>query len=248
MARTRIYRLLEIPWIFNLTQRLLAPGHQRLQASLFDNLKAVEKGPVLDVGCGPRPNMPAPGGVLVGVDINPDYVRRFTGGPIDDDIRLVHDVPVGRQRLGYVGSADRLPFESGTFAEVRCRCLLHHLPRPMAMRALREMLRCTRPGGRLVVVDPVWPRRATTRPLGWLLLKLDRGEWVRTEEQLVDLGREACPGPWTSRRYLLSYHGTEGVFLTLRKSHLPALALRAFAAARALGARLPSFSMVESAG
>jgi hypothetical protein len=46
-------------------------------------------------------------------------------------------------------------------------------------------------------------------------MKLDRGEWVRTEEQLLALAEEACPGDWSIRRYLLSYHATEGAILTL---------------------------------
>ena len=85
----------------------------------------------------------------------------------------------------------------------------------MGVQAIREMVRCTAPGGRVILIDPVWPRHGWLRPLAWLIMKLDRGEWVRTEAELAALAEEACPGEWSMRRYLLSYHATEGAILTM---------------------------------
>ena len=204
--------MLEIPWVYNLVQHLFAPGHERLQRIAFERIAFAKTGPVLEVGCGPRLKTPEVRGLVVGTDVNADYLREFTGGVIDSDPGLI-DHPGGRTRLGYVCPAHELPFADGSFAEVRCRSLLHHLPRPIAVQAIREMVRCTRPGGRVVLVDPVWPRRAWTRPFAWLIMRLDRGEWVRSAEELRALAEEACPGPWRMHRYLLSYHATEGVIL-----------------------------------
>jgi SAM-dependent methyltransferase len=214
MARIRLYRILEIPWVYEVVQHLFAPGHRRLQERAFARIEFDAVGPVLDIGCGPRLKTPD-AELVVGTDVNPDYVRQFAGGSIDVDPELVES-PGGRRRLGYVASADALPFRDGLFAEVRCRSLLHHLPREIAVQAIREMVRCTAPGGRLILIDPVWPRHGWLRPLAWLIMKLDRGEWVRTESELLALAEEACPGDWSMRRYLLSYHATEGAILVCR--------------------------------
>ena len=217
MPRMRIYRILEIPWVYNLVQHLFAPGHRRLQDCAFEGVGFTADGPVLEVGCGPQLKTPAVDGLVVGTDISADYIREFTGGHVDLDPERVDAPSGGRRRLGYVCSAEELPFADAQFVEVRCRSLLHHLPKPAAIRAIREMVRCARPGARVILVDPVWPRRSWLRPVAWLIMKLDRGEWVRTEDELLDLVHEACPGSWMVQRYLLSYHATEGVLLVLRK-------------------------------
>ena len=222
MARIGIYRILEIPWVYDLVQHLFAPGHRRLQERAFAQTEFETVGPVLDVGCGPRLKTPT-AELVVGTDVNADYIRQFTGGTIDVDPELVDEPPAGRRRLGYVCPAESLPFKDGRFAEVRCRSLLHHLPHELAVQAIREMVRCTVPGGRVILIDPVWPRRGWLRPLAWLIMKLDRGEWVRTEDELRTLAEEACPGAWSIRRYLLSYHATEGAILVCRKPHEPIL-------------------------
>src|SRR4051794_573540 len=105
MARMRIYRILEIPWVYELVQHLFAPGHRRLQARAFKRIDFTTTGPVLDVGCGPRLKTPD-ADLVVGTDVNPDYIRQFTGGTIDVDPELVDEPPRGRTRLGYVCSAD----------------------------------------------------------------------------------------------------------------------------------------------
>jgi ubiquinone/menaquinone biosynthesis C-methylase UbiE len=216
MARPGFYRLLENPAVYLLAQLLLAPGAQRLQRKVFRRLYAGSRGMVLDVGCGPRLTTPAPDGILVGVDINRDYVARYTRGLVDTDPEVIR--AGGTQtRFGVVCSADRLPFPDHTFDEARCRTLLHHLPPEVAAAVVREMVRCTRPGGRVHILDVVLPRIGWRRPLAWLLTKLDRGEWVRREEDLVRLVRAACPGSWSHFRFTLTYLGAEAVALTLHK-------------------------------
>ena len=217
MARSQLYKLLMIPWVYNVAQHVFAPGHASLQRRAFRTVPFATAGPILDVGCGPGLKTPEPTGVVVGIDLNPDCLRDYTGGWIDTDIALVGRPPAGRARLDYRCSADDLPFPDGTFAEARCRSMLHHVPGPVAARAIREMIRCVWPGGSIILIDPVWPRVAWRRPLAWLIQRLDRGEWVHTEDELVALAREAAPGSWACQRYLLSYHGTEGLVLVWKK-------------------------------
>ena len=53
------------------------------------------------------------------------------------------------------GNAERLPFLDGSFDLVYCRASLHHMEEPR--RALSEMARVCRPGGRVAVSDLLAP-------------------------------------------------------------------------------------------
>ena len=212
-----LYRLLENPVVYQLAQLVLAPGAAQLGTRVFQGLSTGARGPVLDVGCGPRASTPPPDGLLVGADVNPDYIRRYTGGWVDQDPDLVRTYRGPRSRLGYVCSGAALPFADEAFDEARCRTTLHHLPPSVAEGLVREMVRCTRPGGKVILIDMVWPRRPLLRPIAWVLMKLDRGGWVRSEEELVRLVQTAVPGQWRRLRYTCTYYGAEAVAFTFDK-------------------------------
>ena len=61
------------------------------------------------------------------------------------------------------GSGEALPFPEDQFDLTYCVAVLHHVAAPAAVRqTLREMVRVTRPGGRIIVWDhnprnPYWP-------------------------------------------------------------------------------------------
>ena len=224
MARPGFYKILEYPLVYNLAGMILGPGAKRLEAKLYRRLFDGTRGLVLDVGCGPVLRTPAPDGVIVGVDVNADYLRSYTGGFVDNDPDLFVNRATDRTSFGYLGSAERLPFRDGQFDEVRCRAMLHHVPTDVAGAILREMVRCARPGGRVVIIDCVWPRVAWFRPIAWLIHKCDRGEWIRTQEQLVALAESATHARWSQLRYTSAYTGLEAVVLTLDKPALQALA------------------------
>jgi ubiquinone/menaquinone biosynthesis C-methylase UbiE len=117
------------------------------RAAAVDALRLCAGQAVLDVGCGMGnvavglvPLMD-PGGRVVGVDASEAMVgeaRRRTEGP---------GLPVEFQ----VGDAQNLAFEDGTFDACRSERVLIQVPD--AGRALAEMARVTRPGGRITVVD-----------------------------------------------------------------------------------------------
>ncbi|WP_231410883.1 methyltransferase domain-containing protein [Thioalkalivibrio sp. ALE14] len=67
---------------------------------------------------------------------------------------LAHARQRNRRALGVQGDAGALPFPAGRFDRVFARWLLLHLPDPFA--AIREMLRVTRSGGRVLVVETDW--------------------------------------------------------------------------------------------
>jgi ubiquinone/menaquinone biosynthesis C-methylase UbiE len=104
---------------------------------------------VLDVGCGPGVDTIAlseligTSGRVDGVDADPAMVaaaeQRASAAGVHD--RVHH----------YVADALALPFDANTFDAVRAERLFQHLSDPPA--ALAEMLRVTRPGGWIVVLD-----------------------------------------------------------------------------------------------
>ncbi|CAM3805713.1 methyltransferase domain-containing protein [Smaragdicoccus niigatensis] len=105
---------------------------------------------VLDVGSGTGSEVRAmaeltgPTGEAVGVEPNPK-------------LRAVADqrTTTTREWTRYVaGNAYELPFEDGTFDAVRCERVLQHLDQPQ--RAIDEMARVLKPGGRLTLLDSDW--------------------------------------------------------------------------------------------
>jgi ubiquinone/menaquinone biosynthesis C-methylase UbiE len=68
---------------------------------------------------------------------------------------LVKGAPRWRLHQGHVfpvkGDSERLPFSSGTFDVVTCANSFHHYPHQD--RAVAEMRRVLRPGGRLMIID-----------------------------------------------------------------------------------------------
>jgi len=204
----RWHRLLERPAIYALSQRICGAGGRRLER-VYRELFGASRGTVLDVGCGPTPDTPPPVGTLIGLDVNPRYVGQYVRASAGRTHRLV--------LRGVVASAAELPFADGSLDECRSAATLHHLPDDLASRALREMYRTLRPGGRLAVFDMVRPPSAASSPVGWLLCRIDRGRWVRSQPELTRMAGQACPGDWTVRSFWYTWARLRGCALTLSK-------------------------------
>jgi ubiquinone/menaquinone biosynthesis C-methylase UbiE len=140
---------------------------------------------VLDVGCGPGTDvfdmvdLVGPSGRLVGIDASEVMIAEARR-------RAEHrGVPVTFE----VGDLQSLPYPDATFDVCRAARVLEHLPD--ARRALAEMARVTRPGGRVAVFDFDWdtliidhPDKETTRTIvltysdsiriGWIGRQLPR--------------------------------------------------------------------------
>ena len=104
---------------------------------------------VLDVGCGTGVMLPAlaeavgTAGSVIGLDHAAAFLarahQRLRNAGLEELVRLVH------------GDATALPFADGTFHVTHSERVLMHLPEPDA--AIREMVRVTRPGGRVVCAE-----------------------------------------------------------------------------------------------
>jgi len=101
---------------------------------------------VLDVGCGAGEvcvelsGLVGPKGRVAGVDLSATMIEAARTAAAGHAIDL------------RVASVYQLPFPDGTFDVVRAERVLQHLDDPEA--ALREMMRVTRMGGQVLLVDP----------------------------------------------------------------------------------------------
>ncbi|MFJ8196811.1 class I SAM-dependent methyltransferase [Streptomyces sp. NPDC096152] len=118
---------------------------------------------VLDVGCGTgylTRRMAArtgPEGEVTGVDPSPTvlaHARRKGGGGRDAAPCVYRE-----------GIAEALDLPDASFDTVVTSLMLHHLPEDLRPKALREMRRVLRPGGRLLVVEFRPPRSGVGRHL-----------------------------------------------------------------------------------
>jgi ubiquinone/menaquinone biosynthesis C-methylase UbiE len=116
------------------------------KARSFELLALAGGDHVLDVGCGTGEDVRtiagrAPDVSATGIDASEDKIRearaRTLGLPRPVDFR--------------VGDAYAIPFEDETFDACRADRVFHHLVDPS--KALAEMVRVTRSGGRVVVCD-----------------------------------------------------------------------------------------------
>jgi len=113
----------------------LQPGHQ-----------------ILDLGCGPASDTIALAGLVgksgrvVGVDHDPDMItaanqKAAAAGVSSNVTHELHD-------------AVRLPYADNTFDSCRSERVFQHLPEPA--QALAELVRVTKPGGWVVLMDADW--------------------------------------------------------------------------------------------
>jgi ubiquinone/menaquinone biosynthesis C-methylase UbiE len=159
------------------------PAIRESKLVILDALRLAPGRRALDVGCGLGDDVHAlaervPGGEAFGVDVSEGMIEEARR-------RARPDQPVSFQ----VADARALPFADGAFDAVRAERLLMHVPD--APRAVAEMVRVTRPGGRVAAFDFDWdmffvdsPDRETTRAVvrsfsdhmkhGWIGRQLPR--------------------------------------------------------------------------
>jgi ubiquinone/menaquinone biosynthesis C-methylase UbiE len=140
------------------------PAIQASKRVMLERIALAPGEAVLEVGCGSGTDLfdmaelVGPTGRLVGLDVSEVMIAEAR--------RRAEELHLA---IGFeVGDVQALPFPDGTFDVCRAARLLEHLPD--AGRVLAEMVRVTRPCGRIVVFDFDWdtliidhPDKETTR-------------------------------------------------------------------------------------
>lgn len=201
MLKAFVYGLLERPLMYRLSQSVFAPGAERFLVRVLQ--QAVQElpmsGVLLDIGCGPSSWLGRIGFKPVGLDICHQYSIAFrnSGGP------------------AITGSAINLPFPGQTFDAVWSIGVLHHLPDEVAQLAVGEMMRVCRKDGVVIILDAVMPIAPWLRPIAYYVRKLDRGRFMRSQQETEALlsGRNA----WAVSRFTYAFNGLEMVMAVCRK-------------------------------
>ncbi|HET6418574.1 MAG TPA: methyltransferase domain-containing protein [Geobacteraceae bacterium] len=125
------------------------PGHYDAMQILIELSEVCRDDTVLDVACGPgivACEFARRAGRVTGIDITPAMIEQAEKR--QRDLKL--------QNLDWsVGEAVPLPCDDNSFSLVITRYSFHHLLAPE--KALREMIRVCRPGGRVMVADVAVP-------------------------------------------------------------------------------------------
>ena len=142
-------------------------GSRALSARVLELLDARDGELVADVACGPgaiyHPPLRALGARVLGVDLSAGMVREAAGGCW----------------AAVRADAQALPLAGGSCDKVMCNHALYHVPDQV--RALRELRRVTRPGGRVLLTTN---SRRTMHQLREV-----------TRRAAADLGRPPDPAP-----------------------------------------------------
>lgn len=168
----------------SLSYRLLQSivGHEKAAPRIVELLAIKSGDRVLDIGCGSATILQylPPSIDYHGFDVSENYVA------------------AARARFGARGNfavqavtpeaADRL----GRFDVVTALGVLHHLTDAEANTLFTVANKVLRPGGRVVTCDGAFV--AGQNRLARLLLRLDRGRYVRTPEEYIAIARQNFPG------------------------------------------------------
>jgi ubiquinone/menaquinone biosynthesis C-methylase UbiE len=149
---------------------------------------------ILDVGCGTgifaaRLHEAFPNAEVWGVDLVSDMLAKGSERwrELSARVRAVQ------------GDSERLPFADGSFDVVTCMNSFHHYPHQA--RAVAEMHRILRPGGRLMIVDGY-----RDAPWGWFIYDVcvagvEGSVHHASRERFLDLFRQAGLRDVTQRVY-----------------------------------------------
>lgn len=117
-------------------------SHRRLISSIVDKLDLNENDNLLDVGCGA-------GMITLPLE---DYVSEVIG--IDASVSMLRHIPEEAKTNVLASMADMMPFYDNVFDKVLCHSIFQYFPnKEYAEKALKEMYRICKSGGKIYVVD-----------------------------------------------------------------------------------------------
>jgi ubiquinone/menaquinone biosynthesis C-methylase UbiE len=156
------------PAVFTFLRRILENNYKGEKRVIAEEMRVSEGEHVLDIACGTGDFS-----ILFGSET-------YTG--IDINARYIEFARNRYARKFLVMDAERMDFADQSFDYVLVIGLLHHLPDHAANNVVKEASRILKPRGKALVVEDI-PTRSNLNLLGKVVHSLDRGSFIRKEEE-----------------------------------------------------------------
>jgi cyclopropane fatty-acyl-phospholipid synthase-like methyltransferase len=164
--------ILDFSWAYQMWGSIIG-SHEYRKTLAEEYIRPRPSDRILDIGCGPGSMVSyLPRSKYVGFDANPDYIQQAQ--------RHFPDARFICERV----SEHNLP-QSEDFDIVVALGIVHHLDDQEATQLFRIARHALKPKGRLITLDGVWAPKQSK--FARLLLKRDRGCFVRSQEAYVKL-------------------------------------------------------------
>jgi ubiquinone/menaquinone biosynthesis C-methylase UbiE len=145
-----------------------------IRKKVFEMAEAGQNGQVLDIGTGTGAQILEFAGHVkrgVGADISEAMLEAADKKNTDPSIRFIR------------ADASALPFGDGEFDIAILSFCLHEMPAPIREKAVREAMRTTRAGGRIIIVDYInqadYPGSRLVKFFGYLFLRFYECRYFR---------------------------------------------------------------------
>ncbi len=163
-----MYRILENRYIYNFVQKILSLGRGKVIELAEKYITETCNGNVLDIGCGTARYAHLFKENYTGIDIN----RRYLEAKMQKDKHFV------------CCDASVLPFKENLFDSIFSVGFFHHIDFRNTVKVFKEIIRITKPNGTVLIIDAFFPDNKLD-VLGYLLIKCDRGKYVRDKEAFI---------------------------------------------------------------
>lgn len=161
-----LYRILDKAFIYNISQKILAPGDKgQMKDLLNDAIRPYRYSAVLELGAGTGAYSPKDFTNCSVTDINHAYLKNGKSG----------SMPV-------CCDATKPAFKPDTFDLVFSMGLSHHLSDMEYRHLLNSVTTILKKNGVFMVLDNIWPTNKIN-PIAYLIRRFDRGKYIRTASQ-----------------------------------------------------------------
>ncbi|MBC2398761.1 class I SAM-dependent methyltransferase [Clostridium tetanomorphum] len=161
--------------------------------SMFQNCIEFKDKTVLDFGCG------------IGSSSYLFESSNYLG--VDCDDKRINYAKKLYPEYNFITTKDGLlPLSQNSVDYIMILSVLHHIPTEELTDSLKEFKRVLKSDGNIIIVEPCFFKKARMR--NWYMSKLDKGKYIRNEDEYLDLFRKANYKTKVIKRYnqLLFYN------------------------------------------